>query len=101
VRYAALAAVTLTVAWLATVITALKKLSLLSGSLDWWFWVLQLLSPIVYVGAAVIGVWNAWVVLRSSRKWYAKLWAVLLAVAFVALLWVAIVYHLIAFRLQY
>jgi hypothetical protein len=55
----------------------------------------------VYIGAAALGVWNAWVVLRSPRKWYAKLWAVLLAVAFVALLWVAIVYHLIAFSLQY
>jgi CubicO group peptidase (beta-lactamase class C family) len=101
VRYAALAAVTLTVAWLTTVITALEKLSLLSGSLDWWFWVLQLLSPIVYVGAAAIGAWNAWVVLKSARRWYAKLWAVLLAIAFLALLWVAIVYHLIAFDLQY
>jgi CubicO group peptidase (beta-lactamase class C family) len=100
-RYAALAAVTLTVAWLTTVITALEKLSLLSGTLDWWFWVLQVLSPIVYVGAAVIGVWNAWVVVKSARKWYAKLWAVLLAIAFLALLWVAIVYHLIAFDLQY
>jgi CubicO group peptidase (beta-lactamase class C family) len=101
VRYAALAAVTLTVAWLTTVITALEKLSLLSGSLDWWFWMLQLLSPIVYVGAAAIGVWNAWVVLKSARRWYAKLWAVLLAIAFLALLWVALVYHLIAFDLQY
>ena len=101
VRYAALAAVTLTAAWLATVITALEKLSLLSGSLDWWFWVLQILSPIVFIGAAAVGVWNAWVVLRSSRKWYAKLWAVLLAIAFLALLWVAIVYHLIAFDLRY
>jgi CubicO group peptidase (beta-lactamase class C family) len=101
VRYAALAAVTLTVAWLTTVITALEKLSLLSGSLDWWFWVLQLLSPIVYVGAAAIGAWNAWVVLKSARRWYAKLWAVLLAIAFLALLWVALVYHLIAFDLQY
>jgi CubicO group peptidase (beta-lactamase class C family) len=101
VRYAALAAVTLTVAWLTTVITALEKLSLLSGSLDWWFWVLQILSPIVYIGAAVIGVWNAWVLLRSSRKWYAKLWAVILAIALLTLLWIAIVYHLIAFDLQY
>lgn len=101
VRYAALAAVVLTVAWLLTIVMALEKFTLLNGSYDWWFWVLQLLSPIVYIGAAALGVWNAWVVVRSARKWYAKLWAVLLAVAFVALLWVAIVYNLIAFSLQY
>ncbi len=101
VRYAALAAVALTVAWLVTVVMALKKLTLLNGSLDWWFWVLQLMSPIVYVGAAAIGVWNAWVVLHSGRKWYAKLWAVLLAIALLALLWVAIVFDLIAFDLRY
>jgi hypothetical protein len=101
VRYAALAAVVLTIAWLVTIVLALEKFTLLNGSYDWWFWVLQLLSPIVYIGAAALGAWNAWVVLRSSRKWYAKLWAVLLALAFLALLWVAIVYNLIAFSLQY
>ena len=101
VRYAALGAVVLTVAWLTTVIMALEKLTVLSGSFDWWFWVLQLLSPVVYIAAAAIGAWNAWVVLRSPRKWYAKLWAVLLAITFLALLWVAIVYDLIAFDLRY
>ena len=46
--------------------------------LDLWLLILQLLSAVVFIGAAAIGVWNAIVVVRSQRKWYAKTWAVLL-----------------------
>ena len=42
---------------------------------------LQLLSVVVFIGAAAVGVWNAMVVVRGPRKWYAKTWAVVLALA--------------------
>jgi CubicO group peptidase (beta-lactamase class C family) len=101
VLIAALAAVTLSAAWLITVTMALQKLSLLDGGLDWWYWLLQIASLFVYIGAAAVGLWNAWTVLRSRRSWYAKTWAVILAISFVALLWVALAYDLIAFDLRY
>jgi CubicO group peptidase (beta-lactamase class C family) len=101
VRLASLAAVALSIAWLITVTLALQKLSLLGGGLDWWFWLLQIASLVVYISAAAIGVWNAWIVLRGKRSWYAKTWAVILAISFVALLWVALAYDLIAFDLHY
>jgi hypothetical protein len=46
-------------------------------------------------------VWNAWMVVRSTRKWYAKVWAVVLALSLLVLLWVAFMFHLIAFDVNY
>ena len=44
-------------------------------------WLLQMLSLIVFLGAAAVGVWNAVVVVRGPRRWYAKTWAVVLGLA--------------------
>jgi hypothetical protein len=73
--------------------------SLLSAEVS--LWVLQILSLVVLVGAAAIGAWNAWVVTRGQRRFTAKLWAVLLALSFVVLPWVALVHDLIAFDVNY
>ncbi|MGH8167129.1 MAG: serine hydrolase, partial [Woeseiaceae bacterium] len=101
VRAAAVAVVALWIAWGATLSMMLADFSLLSPEMDGWLWVLQLLSLIVFVGGAVIGVWNAWVVIKSQRRWIAKLWAVVMALSFLAILWVALAYDLIAFDVNY
>jgi CubicO group peptidase (beta-lactamase class C family) len=101
IRIAATAAVVLCVAWGATVGMMMSDFSLLSSSTDGWIWLLRLLSIVVFLGAAALGVWNAMVVVRGARKWYAKLWAVVLALALLVLLWVAIAFHLIAFNVNY
>ena len=41
------------------------------------------------------------VVVRGQRKWYAKVWAVALALALIVALWVALAFHLIAFDVNY
>jgi hypothetical protein len=64
-------------------------------------WLLQLLSLVAFPAAAVIGVLNAITVLRGQRKWYTKVWAVLLAIALIVLLWVAYAFHLIALDVNY
>jgi hypothetical protein len=46
--------------------------------------------------AAALGCWNAWVQLRGGRPWYAKLWAIIVAVALSALLWAAFAFHFIS-----
>ena len=101
VRAAAVAVIALWIAWGATLSMMLADFSLLSPEMDGWLWVLQILSLIVFVGGAVIGVWNAWVVLNSKRRWIAKLWAVVMALSFLAILWVALAYDLIAFDVNY
>jgi len=56
----------------------------------------------LFVGAALIAgaaltLWSGWQVLRSRRRWYAKLWSVVLALAALYLLWIGFAYHLIGF----
>ena len=101
VRLAALLALALFVVWATTISMMMSDYSLLSPALDGWLWVLQILSLVVFVGAAAVGVRNAWVVTRGQRRFTAKLWAVLLALSFAVLLWVALVYDLIAFDVNY
>jgi CubicO group peptidase (beta-lactamase class C family) len=101
IRLAATIAVALVVAWGTTLTMMMSDFRRLSGGLDGWLWILQLLSVIVFLGATAVGVWNARVVVGSTRKWYAKTWAVLLALSLLVLLWVAIAFHLIAFDVNY
>ena len=101
IRIASSAVVVALIAWGATVAAMINDLVLLQSSLDFWLWVLQLLSVVVFLAAAAIGVWNAVVVVRGPRKWYAKAWAVLLALALVIALWVAFAFHLMALRVNY
>jgi hypothetical protein len=41
-------------------------------------------------------LWNVWVVVRGRRRFWAKLWAVLLAAALLVLLWAALTFHLLS-----
>jgi CubicO group peptidase (beta-lactamase class C family) len=101
VRSAATAVVGLLIAWVVTVTMMMESYDLLSSTLDGWILVLQLLSVLVFLGAAAIGVWNTMVVVRGPRKWYAKSWALVLAVSLLLVLWVALAFHLIAFGANY
>lgn len=101
IRIAATAVIALLAAWAITVTRMISDLELLTAGMDGWLWVLQLLSLVVFVGGAALGVWNAMVVVRGPRKWYAKTWAVVLAVSLLVMLWVALAFHLIAFDVNY
>jgi CubicO group peptidase (beta-lactamase class C family) len=101
IRLAATIVVALFVAWGTTLTMMMSDFRRLSPSLDGWLWILQLLSVVVFIGAAGIGLWNARVVVGSPRKWYAKTWAVVLALSLLVLLWVALAFHLISFDVNY
>ncbi len=101
VRIASTAAIVLFGTWAITITKMMGDFNLLTASMDGWLWVLQLLSLVVFIGAVVAGVWNAWVVLRAPRKWYSKVWAVVLALSLLVLLWVAFAFNLIAFDVNY
>jgi CubicO group peptidase (beta-lactamase class C family) len=101
IRIAAVSALVLCVAWGITVSKMINDLSLLTSGADGWLWLLHLLSVVVFLGAAGLGIWNAIVVVRGSRSWYAKVWAVVLALSLLVLLWVAFAFHLIAFNVNY
>lgn len=100
IRIASTAVIAVFVIW-GVMVSLIMGDHLRSSTADVWLWIVQMLSAIVFCGAAAIGVWNAAVVVRSARKWYVKTWAVLLALALLVVLWVALAFHLIAFDVNY
>jgi CubicO group peptidase (beta-lactamase class C family) len=96
IRIASVAVPAMFILW-AVIVLLIGGDKLQSSTADVLVWIVQLLSLVVFLGAAAIGVWNAMVVVRGTRTWYAKTWAVLLALALLVVLWVALVFHLIAF----
>ncbi|MET0532927.1 MAG: serine hydrolase domain-containing protein [Steroidobacter sp.] len=101
VRVASTAVMALLIVWAITATRMLDDLSLLTSSSDGLLWTLQLLSVVVFFGGAALGVWNATVVVRSSRSWYAKAWAIVLAISLLVMLYIALAFHLIAFDVNY
>ncbi|MET0535168.1 MAG: serine hydrolase domain-containing protein [Steroidobacter sp.] len=100
VRIASTAVIAVLILW-GVMVSLIMGDHLSSSTGDICLWIVQLLSAIVFFGAAAIGVWNATVVVRGARTWYAKTWAVLLALALLVALWVALAFHLIAFDVNY
>jgi CubicO group peptidase (beta-lactamase class C family) len=74
---------------------------LVSSTSDVLLLILQVVSAVVFVAAAAIGLWNARVVMAGKRRWLAKLWAIVLALALLVVLWVGLAFHLIAFDVNY
>ncbi|MFL6617723.1 MAG: serine hydrolase domain-containing protein [Povalibacter sp.] len=101
VRIGALIVLVWTIVWAVTISKMIGDLTLLVPAFDPWLWFLQLTSIVVFIGGFLIGGWNAMVVARGPRKWYAKTWAVVLALGFAVMLWAALVFHLIAFDVNY
>ena len=97
---AGLVVVTLT-AWVVTLVTLLSNVKLLSPDLDWWFWVLQLVSLVVFPGAALVTLWNARVVWAAKRGWYARGWSIVLVTSCLTVVWVALAFKLIGFNVNY
>ncbi|MFT3762070.1 MAG: serine hydrolase [Pseudoxanthomonas sp.] len=78
------------------VLWMMSNLENLSG-MDGLVVVVRLLAGAALIVAALLSLYNAWRVLRGGRRWYAKLWSVVLALACLYLLWVGLAYHLIGF----
>jgi uncharacterized membrane-anchored protein len=97
VRIASAACALVFVGWMVLLISMTSDLDLIA-KVNGWIVLLRILSPLVFVGGAAVGLWNVWIVARGRRRWWAKLWAVLLATSLSALLWTAIAFHLISFR---
>ena len=97
VRMAAAASVLVFAGWVVLVLAMLSVLDLIP-KVNGWIALLRILSPLVFIGGAIVGLWNLWVVATGSRGRWAKLWAALLAGALLTLLWAAVTFHLISFR---
>ncbi len=101
VRIAALLVVAVMLAWVFLAQLIETNLDWIGPRMDGPLILLRLLSGLVFIGATAVGLWNAWLVLRSKRRWVAKVWSVLLALAFLIVLYVALIFHLIGYSANY
>ena len=101
VRIAALLVLVAMGAMLGLVVAMLGKLALTSPDSDGLIIALRLFATVVLPLGAAVAAWNAWHVLRGRRRLLAKLWAVLLALACLFVLWIGFANHVIGFGANY
>jgi hypothetical protein len=61
----------------------------------------QALSFVAFAGGLAVCLWNLVLAARTRRAWGAKLFAVLVTVAFAFMLYIALTYHLIGLSGEY
>ena len=93
--------VALLVAWAVTVVSAMGSPDALAGGFDDMFWFLQIAGVLLFVGLPVIAAWNLWVTWRDGRKWTRKLWAVLILLASLLILYFTVAFNLIAMTVNF
>jgi CubicO group peptidase (beta-lactamase class C family) len=86
---------------LGLVVAMLGKLEMTSPANDWLVIAVRLFATVALPLGAAIAAWNAWQVLRGRRRLLAKLWAVLLALSCLFLLWIGFAHHVIGFGANY
>ena len=101
VRIAALLVIAVMAAWIFLAQLMETSLDWVGPRMDTPLILLRLLSGLVFIGAAAVGLWNIWSVLRSQRRWLAKVWSAVLALAFLIVLYVALIFHLIGYSANY
>jgi CubicO group peptidase (beta-lactamase class C family) len=101
VRIAALLVVVVMATWIFFAQLMETSLDWVGPRMDLPLILLRLLSGLVFIGAAAFGLWNVWSVLRSQRRWVAKVWSAVLGVAFLIVLYVALIFHLIGYSANY
>jgi CubicO group peptidase (beta-lactamase class C family) len=101
VRIASLATVAVFVAWGVTIFRMFSDFTLLSSKMDGVVTILHIVGIVVFIGAFLIALWNAWLVWKGRRSWFSKLWSVVLVLSMLMILYVARTYHLIGFGVNY
>ena len=89
------------IGWLLVLTVLLEDAANLYASSDWLFWLLQIASAVVLVGAVAIAAWNVWLTWRDGRRWTRKLWSVLVLLATLVLLYVAHAHGLLTMSVNY
>ncbi|KRG70420.1 serine hydrolase domain-containing protein [Pseudoxanthomonas dokdonensis] len=83
------------------VVAMLGDLEMTGPGSDIWINLLRLFATVVLPLGALLSLWNAWQVLRAKRKWLARLWAVLIALSCLFLLWIGLAQHVIGYGAYY
>ncbi|MGN7930613.1 serine hydrolase domain-containing protein [Sphingopyxis sp. 22461] len=98
--FAALA-VAVMVGWLLFATKLLADFSSLGGELDWALVMLQIATPVIFLGLLASAIWNIRHVWTSKRGRFAKFWSLVLLMSAVVLLWIGVGFHLIGFGTRF
>ena len=101
VRVAAFTVLLATAAYAGFLGAMLSNLELTAPASDSIVRGLRVLCAIVFPVGTLVALWNLGVVWGGRRRWTAKLWALVLALSCVSILWVAIVFSMIGYTANY
>ena len=100
-KVAALAILAVMIGWVIAISVMFSNLDNLGPSTDALVLTLQVLGTIVFIGGLALLLWHLWVVWTGRRRWPAKIWSVVLVLSAAVVLWVAVVFKLIGFGVNY
>jgi CubicO group peptidase (beta-lactamase class C family) len=100
-RAAAWSILLILVAWATVVTLMFGDLTNLGGAFDAIIVILQLLTFIVFLGGLAVFLWYLWQVWRGKRRWWAKVWSVLLVLAGLVMVWFGFAFHLLSIGADY
>jgi CubicO group peptidase (beta-lactamase class C family) len=100
-RIAALAIVAALSLWGVFIALVLHDTGTLGGRLDPLLLLAQLGSVVAFVGGFLVMVWNLLVVWGGARRWPARTWSMVLALAALTVLWVGLAFHLLHIGTSY
>ena len=87
--------------WAWTISRMLNDNSNLGAKFDSSLLFTQVFGAIAFIGGSAAILWNLRTVWAGNRRWPAKTWSLVLALAAAAVLWTGIVFKLISFGLNY
>lgn len=101
IRITSLVVLATVLAYAGTVVAFLSNFDLLAARNDWIVHTLRVLALVVFPLGLLVSLWNAIVVVRSKRVWTAKLWAIVLALSCLIVLWVGWAFHMMGYSASY
>ena len=100
-RIASLAILVALGLWTITLWLMITRLDFLGTKSDWLVILDQIVSLVAIVGGSWLLLRHLAIVWSGRRRWPSKLWSVVLAISGAAVLWLALVVHLIGFGVHY
>jgi len=88
-------------AWAGSVVSMFSDLNRTTAAFDPILRFDQVFGFIGFIGGALLVLWNLRTVWTGQRRWPAKLWSVVLVLAAFVMLWIALVFHLISWGVNY
>jgi CubicO group peptidase (beta-lactamase class C family) len=102
-RAAALLDAIVILAWIGTLLEMLNVFAL-SATMDPVLLMLHWAANVIFPLSLLVFLWNAWVVFATRagwRRWFTRLWSVLLVASGTAVLWIGAAFHLLGTNVHY